>query len=350
MRIKRVEIIGFKSFCDRAVVNIGESITGVVGPNGCGKSNIVDAIRWCMGEQSAKHLRGKAMEDVIFAGSESRGPAPMAEVSLTFDEVGFSHEKLELAKHSDEAETERALDGIAPEDAPPAVEAAAAAVVDQEKPVPIVHEQAVGVDAEAKPIPTPQDEVNELLSDAPPAIDFARYTEVTITRRLYRDGTSQYYINKTPCRLRDITDFFLGTGVGTKAYSIIEQGRVGMIVSAKPEDRRLIIEEAAGITKFKKKKQAAERKMDQTRQNLVRVGDVVAELEKQLGTLRRQAQKAERYKKYRAEVRDIEMWSASHRLLGLKAESQHLEAALADVSERRDRAHAEVETREASII
>ena len=116
MRIKRVEIIGFKSFCDRAVVNIGESITGVVGPNGCGKSNIVDAIRWCMGEQSAKHLRGKAMEDVIFAGSETRGPAPMAEVSLTFDDVGFSHETLELARTSDEAETERALESIATED------------------------------------------------------------------------------------------------------------------------------------------------------------------------------------------------------------------------------------------
>src|SRR3982751_2998397 len=117
MRIKRVEIIGFKSFCDRAVVQIGESITGVVGPNGCGKSNIVDAIRWCMGEQSAKHLRGKAMEDVIFAGSETRGPAPMAEVSLTFDDVGFSHEALEMARHSDAAETERALEQLAP-DAP----------------------------------------------------------------------------------------------------------------------------------------------------------------------------------------------------------------------------------------
>src|SRR5215204_4187775 len=152
MRIKRVEIIGFKSFNDRAVVEIGESITGVVGPNGCGKSNIVDAIRWCMGEQSAKHLRGKAMEDVIFAGSESRGPSPMAEVSLTFDDVGFSHEKLELARHSDEAESERVLDSIAPvevgevgeggeggdalvvEGEAPAVDAAPA---DQDKPVPI---------------------------------------------------------------------------------------------------------------------------------------------------------------------------------------------------------------------
>src|ERR1700754_3114344 len=116
MRIKRLEVAGFKSFCDRSVLTFNQPITGVVGPNGCGKSNIVDAIRWCMGEQSAKHLRGKAMEDVIFAGSESRGPAPMAEVSLTFDDVGFSHEALEQARHSDEAETERALAQLAPED------------------------------------------------------------------------------------------------------------------------------------------------------------------------------------------------------------------------------------------
>src|SRR6476659_9866516 len=113
MRIKRVEIIGFKSFCDRAIIQIDASVTGVVGPNGCGKSNIVDAIRWCMGEQSAKHLRGKAMEDVIFAGSETRGPAPMAEVSLTFDDVGVSHETLELARNSDEAEADRALNSLA---------------------------------------------------------------------------------------------------------------------------------------------------------------------------------------------------------------------------------------------
>src|SRR5690606_27304980 len=310
MRIKRVEIIGFKSFCDRAVVNIGESITGVVGPNGCGKSNIVDAIRWCMGEQSAKHLRGKAMEDVIFAGSETRGPAPMAEVSLTFDDVGFSHETLELAKHSDEAETERALEGIASEDGEagePVAADSGAAPVDQEQPVPIVHEQAVWVDAEGKPIPTPQDEVAQLLADQAPAFDFARYTEVTITRRLYRDGTSQYFINKTPCRLRDITDFFLGTGVGTKAYAIIEQGRIGQIVSARPQDRRTIIEEAAGITKFKAKKKAAEKKLEQTRQNLMRVSDIVTELDKRMGTLRRQAQKAERYRKYKAEMKDIEL-------------------------------------------
>src|SRR5882757_10071684 len=143
MRIKRVEIIGFKSFCDRAVVQIGDAITGVVGPNGCGKSNIVDAIRWCMGEQSAKHLRGKAMEDVIFAGSESRGPAPMAEVSLTFDDVGFSHETPEPAPAPELAEEPR----------------------------------AVFLDAEGQPIASPTEEVAAMLADQPPAFDFARYTE-----------------------------------------------------------------------------------------------------------------------------------------------------------------------------
>src|SRR5688572_21074721 len=153
MRIKRIEIIGFKSFCDRAVVQIDTSITSVVGPNGCGKSNIVDAIRWCMGEQSAKHLRGKAMEDVIFAGSESRGPAPMAEVSLTFDDVGFSAETLELARHSEEANAEQALESLVPE-------------------------SAQWTDAEGNPIPSPLDEAAAVLADQPPAFDFARYTEV----------------------------------------------------------------------------------------------------------------------------------------------------------------------------
>ncbi len=333
MRIKRVEIIGFKSFCDRAVVQIGESITGVVGPNGCGKSNIVDAIRWCMGEQSAKHLRGKAMEDVIFAGSETRGPAPMAEVSLTFDDVGFSHEALEQARHTDEAETERALAQLAPDEAtelggdplaePPTIDELAAQAEQAEQAERDAAPAAgTWVDAEGNPIASPLEEAAQVLADQAPAINFGHYTEVTITRRLYRDGTSQYFINKTPCRLRDITDFFLGTGVGTKAYAIIEQGRIGQIVSSRPQDRRAIIEEAAGITKFKAKKKAAEKKLDQTRQNLMRVSDIVTELDKRMGTLRRQAQKAERYRKYKAEMRDIELWKAAHRWLELAAEGQ----------------------------
>ena len=336
MRIKRVEIIGFKSFCDRAVVQIGEAITGVVGPNGCGKSNIVDAIRWCMGEQSAKHLRGKAMEDVIFAGSETRGAAPMAEVSLTFDDVGFSHEQLELARHSEETEAEQAIDEVVP---------AAERIVGVDSDA-----VAVWVDGEGNPVPTPQEEVAKVLADAPPAFEFAQYTEVTITRRLYRDGTSQYFINKTPCRLRDITDFFLGTGVGTKAYAIIEQGRIGQIVSSRPQDRRTIIEEAAGITKFKAKKKAAEKKLDQTRQNLMRVSDIVTELDKRMGTLRRQAQKAERYRKYKGELRDIELWKATHRWLELRGEGQLVTGKLEDTRTRLDEARVAWTTKDAHVV
>ncbi|MEP6865433.1 MAG: chromosome segregation protein SMC [Deltaproteobacteria bacterium] len=336
MRIKRIEIIGFKSFCDRAVINIDTEVTGIVGPNGCGKSNIVDAIRWAMGEQSAKHLRGKAMEDVIFAGSESRGPAPMAEVSLTFDDVGFSHERLELAKIGDEGrDAEQQLDALVTPDE-------TSETTDGES-------TGTWVDAEGNPIASPQEEVAELLEDKP-AMEFASYTEVTITRRLYRDGLSQYYINKTPCRLRDITDFFLGTGAGTRAYAIIEQGRVGQIVSARPIDRRAIIEEAAGITKFKAKKKAAEKKLDQTRQNLMRVSDIVTELDKRMGTLRRQAQKAERYRKYKTEVRDIELWKASHRWLELAGEFKLVTGDLETTRTGLDTTRTEWTTKDAHVV
>src|SRR3954466_5751331 len=272
MKIKRLEVTGFKSFCDRSVVSFNEPIAAVVGPNGCGKSNIVDAIRWCMGEQSAKHLRGGAMQDVIFAGSDSRGPLGMCEVTLVFEN-----------------------DGNVP-------------------------------------------------------IEYLGYSEIAVTRKLYRDGTSEYQLNKTPCRLRDITDFFLGTGIGAKAYSIIEQGRIGQIVSSRPQDRRAIIEEAAGITKFKAKKKAAEKKLDQTRQNLMRVSDIVTELDKRMGTLRRQAQKAERYRKYKAEMRDIELWKAAHRWLELAGEDQLGTGRLTAARGELDEARAAWGTRDAHVV
>src|SRR5678815_1452105 len=237
MRIRKLEISGFKSFVDRTVVNFDHEIMGIVGPNGCGKSNIVDAIRWSMGEQSAKHLRGRSMEDVIFNGSESRPPADYAEVTLTF--------------------------------------------------------------------------TNDDPTDVP--IEYKAYAEIAVTRRLHRSGDSEYLINKVHVRLKDITDLFLGTGVGTKAYSIVEQGKIGLIVSAKPEDRRLLIEEAAGITKYKARKKAAERKMELCTQNLLRVGDIVSEIERNLGSLKRQAQKAERYLNYRKEIEDLQLHEASHK-------------------------------------
>lgn len=230
MKIKRLEISGFKSFADKVVLDFQQDVTGVVGPNGCGKSNIVDAIRWCMGEQSAKNLRGKAMEDVIFVGSENRKPLGMAEVSLVFS-------------------TE---DGRAP----------------------------------AK------------------YLDFA---EIQLTRRLYRDGESDYLINKTPCRLLDITELFMDTGVGTRAYSIIEQGKIGQILHSRPEERRFLIEEAAGVTKFKSRKQLALKKIEGTRQNLSRLADVLGEIRRQLASLQRQAKKAEKFREIRDELREIEL-------------------------------------------
>ena len=251
MKIKKIEITGFKSFVDRTVVVFDHQVTGVVGPNGCGKSNIVDAIRWAMGEQSAKHLRGKSMEDVIFNGSEGRGPSGFAEVSIVFDNT----------------------DGLTPP-------------------------------------------------------EYRDYAEIKITRRLDRQGSSDYLINGTPVRLMDVTNLFLGTGVGKRAYSIIEQGRIGFIVSSKPEDRRHLIEEAAGVTKFKARKRQAERKMEQTRQNLLRVSDIIQEIERNLASLKRQAQKAERYKRYRSEMRDLELHVASHRWLELTATQKVIGAEL----------------------
>jgi len=252
MRIQRLDITGFKSFTDHAVFSFADGITGIVGPNGCGKSNVVDAVRWVMGEQSAKNLRGRAMEDVIFSGSESQPALSMAEVSLTM-------------------------------------------------------------------------RIDEGDSLAPP---YAGRAEMTITRRLFRNGESEYLINKTPCRLLDITELFLGTGVGTRAYSIVEQGRVGLIVSAKPEDRRAFIEEAAGVTKYKARRNVAERKMEYTQQNLLRVLDIISELEKRLESLARQAKKADRYKKIKAQMREIELHAASHRFLELQARAKSLEEKL----------------------
>ena len=213
MRIKKLELVGFKSFKDRTVISFNEGITGIVGPNGCGKSNIVDALVWVMGEMSAKHLRGSSMEDVIFAGAEGFAPLGMAEVSLTLENDG----------------------GAFP-------------------------------------------------------IKYSRYSEVMITRRLHRSGESEYLINKETARLRDIQEIFMDTGAGSKGFSIIEQGAIGKIITAKPEERRTLIEEAAGITKFKVRKRESQRKLVSTDQNLVRLQDIIGEQKRQLSSLERQAQ------------------------------------------------------------
>ncbi|AKU91386.1 chromosome segregation protein SMC [Vulgatibacter incomptus] len=272
MRIKRLDICGFKSFMSKTVFVFDDGVTGIVGPNGCGKSNVVDAIRWVMGEQSAKHLRGRAMEDVIFNGSEKHPPLGMAEVSITF-----------INDRGD--------------------------------------------------VPTAYKDVHE----------------ITVTRRLFRSGESEYLLNKAPCRLLDIIELFLGTGVGTKAYSIIEQGRIGLIVSAKAEDRRSLIEEAAGITKYKARRKAAERKMEYTEQNLLRLNDILGELGKRLEVLNRQARKAEKYRAIKAELRQIELHLASLRWLELQALRKVSHARHDDLENEQRTLSAEVQRLEVEI-
>ena len=207
MHFKRVEMFGFKSFADRTQVRLEQGITAIVGPNGCGKSNILDAMRWSLGEQSAREMRGTHMLDLIFNGSENRQPTGMAEVSITFDN-----------------------------------------------------------------------------SDSRLPVDFA---EVQVTRRLYRSGESEYFINKTPCRLRDIHELFMDTGIGTNAYSMIGQGKIDLVLSSKPEDRRFLFEEAAGIIKYKARKKVAMRKLEGAEQNLLRLSDVIAEVQRQMRSLKR---------------------------------------------------------------
>jgi chromosome segregation protein len=272
---------------ERTVLDFPRGITGIVGPNGCGKSNIVDALRWVLGEQSAKHLRGQTMEDVIFAGNEHYGPLGVAEVTITFDNDG-SLEHIEVESVDDEPDIAAAL-----------------------KDVP----------------------------------------EIEVTRKLYRSGESEYAINGRTCRLRDITELFLGTGVGSKAYSIIEQGRVGQIVGAKPEELRLFIEEAAGTTLYRSRKLAAERKIERTRNNLLRVSDIVQELERQASSLRRQVRGAVRYKELKAREEEIDSRLTVHKLRSVAlrtdeatrelsevtAKDETLRAAIDEASAQRDR-------------
>ncbi|MRR57135.1 MAG: chromosome segregation protein SMC [Deltaproteobacteria bacterium] len=257
MIISRLQIHGFKSFADKVSLDFQKGITAVVGPNGCGKSNIVDAIRWVMGEQSAKTLRGKNMEDTIFGGSDGRKPLGMTEVSVFFS-------------------TE---DGRIP----------------------------------AK---------------------YLNFSEIQVTRRLFRDGESEYLLNGAHCRLLDIAELFMDTGAGAKAYSIIEQGKIGMILSSKPEERRFIIEEAAGVTKFKARKQVALKKIDTTRQNLLRIGDIVSEIRRQMNSLQRQAKKAEKFREYREELKEIELLFAVRGYLDLAEEKKAVEAGLARLRDR----------------
>ncbi|MBR2988252.1 MAG: AAA family ATPase, partial [Clostridia bacterium] len=254
MKFKRIEVYGFKSFADKHEIPFGAGITGIVGPNGCGKSNVADAIRWVLGEQSAKLLRGKSMQDVIFNGTEKRKSMSYCEVALVFD----NRENLF------------------------------------------------------------------------PTLD---YDEVVISRKLYRSGESEYALNRTPCRLKDIVDLLRDGGMGREGYSIIGQGRIDELLSAKPEDRRNIFEEAAGISKFKARKVDAERKLGRTRENLTRIIDILEEKNKQLEPLRRQAETAKKWLDYRDSLRNHEINTYIHQYETAASAKEVISTRLAGIEE-----------------
>ncbi len=272
MKLKALEVVGFKSFVDRLHLRFPEGITTIVGPNGCGKSNIVDAVLWAIGERSAKHLRGRLMEDVIFNGADGRKPLGMAEVNLTFTNDDGSFPK-----------------------------------------------------------------------------GYEQCSEITITRRLYRSGESEFLINKVPCRLRDITDLFLDTGIGVNGYSIVEQGRVERIIAANPQDRRFLIEEAGGIAKYKERKRLALIKMEATQQNLLRIQDIIAEVKRQILTLERQVKRAEEYKAIRKEVKEIEVRFALQEYSELSEKGEATRGYLKALQEREMKISAQMAEREASL-
>jgi chromosome segregation protein len=261
MKLKKLQLSGFKSFTDKTEVRFPSGVSAIVGPNGCGKSNIVDALRWVMGEQSVKQLRGKSMEDIIFAGADGKPPVNMAEVSLT------------LLNDN----------GSAPEE----------------------------------------------LRD---------HAEIMVTRRLYRSGESAYFLNKRPCRLKDIHNLFMGTGMGAKAYAVIQQGNIGAITEAGPDERRVFIEEAAGVTRYKTRKTEALRKVAATNQNLYRLEDIISEVQRQMRALKRQAKKAASYKKFQKRIRDLDILLALFTYDDYSQKISETEALLTDLKDK-DIAH-----------
>ena len=335
-RLEKLEISGFKSFADRTSLVFGEGITGVVGPNGCGKSNIAEAISWVLGEQSAKNLRGGKMEDVIFNGTRDRKPTGMAEVLLTLVAIEDIARDTEDSDKDDEQEYEQALTSAehAAVAARALIEEPAleeTAISDQQtQPAESNEPHAVTADeiidqsasvtsseslASLEATQTDQAETQETPRRAEHkrvrhprkrrVITISAGERVTVGRRLYRTGDSDYLMNGRACLLRDIQDLFAGTGLGGAHYAIIEQGRIGQILSSKPLDRRALIEEAAGITKFKSRKRATELKLDSAKQNLTRLNDIISEIERQVNSLKRQAQKARRYRRLREEMRSL---------------------------------------------
>jgi len=368
LKLKRLQILGFKSFCDRTELKFhGDGVAAIIGPNGCGKSNIADAISWVLGEQSAKTLRGSRMEDVIFAGTRDRKPTGMAEVSLTlidpdvYDGADKNdpteldlQDEMPLEDWDEAGIRARAADEVEriTEDAQPG----------REEEVVVPHHKITAI-----VIAFPEDEpifarFDPIQSETPPRPGVVlkirrrkfnqqqfRSGEIVVTRRLFRSGDSEYLLNGKLCRLRDIQELFMGTGLGPESYALIEQGRIGQILSSRPTDRRAIIEEAAGITKFKTKKRLAEARLEDAKQNLARVNDIFDEVTRQMNSLKRQASKAERYARLRDEMRGKLRIVLASKFTQFDRQTTELDAQINTIAEEMHRQAETVQQMEAEL-
>jgi chromosome segregation protein len=356
LKLRKVEIVGFKSFCERTVVTFsGSGTTCIVGPNGCGKSNVVDAISWVLGEQSHKSLRAERMADCIFNGTTKRPPLGLAEVTITMEDPELAEAArfvMESAEENPNAEAQstqsntetkeiHATDSNAnaeilaldPAQAPASNEATA--------------ESPAGESQGEVEVPfEPESRSKRKKKAADKPVLATKPGEVVVSRRLYRSGQSEYLINGRVARLRDIQEMFMGVGLGPDSYAIIEQGRIGLILSTKPMERRAIIEEAAGVTKFKTKKRLAEAKLESSKVNLSRVNDIVVEVEKQLGSLKRQAAKARRYTEIRDQMRGIVRQMLAGKARELDAEAGRIATRLTELTSNETQQAAAIQQQE----
>jgi chromosome segregation protein len=332
LKLRKVEIVGFKSFCDKTVVTFsGTGTTCIVGPNGCGKSNVVDAISWVLGEQSHKSLRAERMADCIFNGTTKRPPMGLAEVTITMEDPELAEAArfvLEGAPLPETTETTASVaEGAAPA-SPDPTEGSAELVTSA--PDGQLVEAPVTPETEAAAPESSFLGKRKKKAEKPALV--SKPGEVVVSRRLYRSGQSEYLINGRVARLRDIQEMFMGVGLGPDSYAIIEQGRIGQILATKPMERRAIIEEAAGVTKYKTKKRLSEAKLESSKVNLARVNDIVVEVEKQLGSLKRQAAKARRYSEIRDQMRGIVRQMLAGKARELDAEAERVNTQLAELT------------------
>jgi chromosome segregation protein len=328
LKLRKVEIVGFKSFCERTVVTFsGTGTTCIVGPNGCGKSNVVDAISWVLGEQSHKSLRAERMADCIFNGTIKRPPLGMAEVTITLEDPELAEAAKFVLEHAEQDEKAAETPADAP-NGPNGLDEMIETAIEATEATP----ENAGENPEATEAqPESAFKAKRKKKTEKPAL-VTKPGEVVVSRRLYRSGQSEYLINGRVGRLRDIQEMFMGVGLGPDSYAIIEQGRIGQILATKPMERRAIIEEAAGVTKFKTKKRLSEAKLESSRLNLARVNDIVIEVEKQLGSLKRQAAKARRYSEIREQMRGIVRQMLAGKARELDSEAERLQSRLTELT------------------